>query len=69
VEKDLAAITMAIFDTWDKNKDQLNHKILYCADARVSPDDIISVIEKGTDTVSILRLAAGKCIRAERSAN
>jgi hypothetical protein len=47
VEKDLSAIVKAIFDKWDVKKDDLNHKILYCADARVSPDDIIACIERG----------------------
>ena len=53
VEKDLALISMAIFDHWDEKKDQLNQKILYCADARVSPDDVISVVEKCTKQVSV----------------
>lgn len=45
VEKDLSAVTKAVFDQWDLKKDELNHKVLYCAGARVSPGDIISCIE------------------------
>jgi hypothetical protein len=47
VEKDLSGIVKAVFDKWDLKKEVLNHKILYCADARVSPDDIIACIERG----------------------
>jgi len=48
VEKDLSAIVKAVFDRWDSKKNELNHKILYCADARVSPGDIIECIERVT---------------------
>jgi nucleoside-diphosphate-sugar epimerase len=48
VEKDLSAIVKAVFDQWDLKKNELNHKILYCADSRVSPEDIIACIEKVT---------------------
>lgn len=47
VEKDLSGLSKAIFDQWDVKKDGLNHKVLYCADARVSPDDVIACIERG----------------------
>lgn len=46
VEEDLAAVSKAVFDQWDVKKDQINHKILYCADARVSAGDIIECIER-----------------------
>lgn len=47
VEKDLSGVAKAIFDQWDLKKEELNHKVLYCADARVSPDDVIACIEQG----------------------
>lgn len=47
VEKDLSAIAKAVFDQWDSKKHELNHKILYCADSRVSCGDIINCIERG----------------------
>jgi hypothetical protein len=47
VEKDLSAIAKAIFDQWDSAKDELNHKILYCANARVSAAEILACIERG----------------------
>jgi hypothetical protein len=46
VEKDLSAVTKAVFDNWDTKKDEINHKILYCADARVSAGDVIECIER-----------------------
>jgi len=48
VEKDLSAIVKAVFDHWDSKKHELNHKILYCADARVSAGEIIECIERVT---------------------
>jgi hypothetical protein len=48
VEKDLSAVSKAIFDQWDSKKHALNHKILYCADARVSGADIIACLERGS---------------------
>lgn len=48
VEKDLSGVVKAVFDRWDSNKHELNHKVLYCASARVSPGDIIAIIEKCT---------------------
>ncbi|CZR63525.1 uncharacterized protein PAC_13422 [Phialocephala subalpina] len=48
VEKDLSAIVKAVFDQWDSKKNLLNHKILYCADSRVSAGDIIECIERVT---------------------
>ena len=47
VEKDLSAVAKAVFDHWDSKKRELNHKVLYCADARVSAGDIIACIERG----------------------
>jgi hypothetical protein len=47
VEKDLSAVVKAVFDRWDSKKNELNHKILYCADARVSANDIIECIKRG----------------------
>lgn len=47
VEKDLSAIVKGIFDQWESKKNELNHKILYCTDARVSAGDIIECIERG----------------------
>jgi len=52
VEKDLSAIAKAVFDQWDSKKHELNHKILYCADARVSAGDIIDCIERGMAIIS-----------------
>jgi hypothetical protein len=47
VEKDLSAISKAIFDHWDAKKHELNHKFLYCSNGRVSAGDIIACIERG----------------------
>jgi hypothetical protein len=47
VEKDLSAVAKAVFDHWDSKKNELNHKILYCTDARLSAKDIIECIERG----------------------
>lgn len=47
VQKDLSAVTKAVFDNWDAKRDELNHKILYVANARVSPAEIIACIKKG----------------------
>ncbi|RDL37670.1 Uncharacterized protein BP5553_05103 [Venustampulla echinocandica] len=48
VERDLSALAKAVFDQWDSKKNELNHKILYCANARVSAGDIIACIERVT---------------------
>jgi hypothetical protein len=48
VEKDLSAVVKAVFDKWESKKHALNHKVLYCASARVSPGDIIAIIERCT---------------------
>ncbi|KAL1969956.1 hypothetical protein VTN77DRAFT_7466 [Rasamsonia byssochlamydoides] len=46
VEKDLAAIVKAIFDNWDSKREKLLHAYLYASNARVTPTDITSAIEK-----------------------
>jgi hypothetical protein len=51
VEKDISAITKAVFDQWDTKKEQLNHQYLYCSNARVSPADIVDCIKKGLNSV------------------
>jgi hypothetical protein len=47
VEKDLAAITKAVFDAWESKRKQLEYAYLYASNARLSPSDITAVIEKG----------------------
>ena len=46
VEEDLSAITKAVFDQWDTKKKDLNHEYLYCADARIAPEEIISCVKR-----------------------
>ncbi|KAJ6088370.1 hypothetical protein N7486_009631 [Penicillium sp. IBT 16267x] len=46
VEKDLAAISKAVFDQWEQKQDKLNHTYLYASNARLTPLDISSAIEK-----------------------
>ncbi|ROV91522.1 hypothetical protein VMCG_09445 [Cytospora schulzeri] len=48
VEKDLSGIAKAVFDQWDSRKGELNHRYLYCCDARVSPDDILDCVRRVT---------------------
>lgn len=55
VEKDLSAITKAVFDQWDSKKDQLIHMYLYCCDARVTPNDIIACVSRVTGKQTIYR--------------
>ena len=47
VQKDLSAVTKAVFDHWDTKKGELNHKYLYVANARMSPRDIAACIKRG----------------------
>lgn len=47
VQKDLCAVTKAIFDHWDTKKRDLNHEYLYVANARMSPRDIVECIKRG----------------------
>ncbi len=58
VEKDLSAVAKAIFDHWDSKKHELNHKILYCANARVSATEILACIERGIVTLSQIMKAS-----------
>lgn len=55
VEKDLSAIAKAVFDQWDSNKDHLTHKYLYCCNSRVSPNDIITCVEKLTGKPTVYK--------------
>lgn len=47
VEKDLSAIAHAIFSRWEETQNELNGKYLQASNARVTPKDIISSIQKG----------------------
>ncbi|KAL1858775.1 hypothetical protein Daus18300_009909 [Diaporthe australafricana] len=46
VEKDLSGIAMAVFDQWDSRKAHLNHRYLYCSNARISPNDIVACVKR-----------------------
>jgi len=48
VQKDLSAVTKAVFDHWDTKKDELNHQYLYVANARIAPREIIACIKRVT---------------------
>ncbi|KAM5536537.1 hypothetical protein V8D89_009814 [Ganoderma adspersum] len=48
VQKDLCAVTKAVFDNWGARKDELNHRYLYVANARVTPLDILASVKKLT---------------------
>ncbi|KAI0771072.1 NAD-P-binding protein [Trametes elegans] len=48
VQKDLGAITKAVFDQWDAREGGLNHQYLYVANARVTPAGILASIKKLT---------------------
>ncbi|TBU39662.1 NAD(P)-binding protein [Dichomitus squalens] len=48
VQKDLSAVTKAIFDQWELRKDDLNHNYLYVANARVTPLEILASVKKVT---------------------
>jgi len=48
VQKDLCAVTKAVFDQWDTKKDDLNHQYLYVANTRISPREIIACVKKAT---------------------
>ena len=47
VQKDLSAITKAIFDHWDTRKDELNNLYLYAATTRYCPLDILASVKRG----------------------
>ena len=46
VQKDLCAVTKAVFDSWDTRQDELNHRYLYVANARVTAQDILASVKK-----------------------
>ena len=46
VQKDLCAVTKAVFDSWDTRQDELNHQYLYVANARLTPLDILASVKK-----------------------
>ncbi|KAI0364986.1 NAD-P-binding protein [Pilatotrama ljubarskyi] len=48
VQKDLSAVTKAVFDHWDVRKSELNHQYLYVANARLTPLDILASVKKVT---------------------
>lgn len=48
VEKDLAAVTKAVFDHWDARADELNHQYLYISNARLTPLDIAASVKRVT---------------------
>lgn len=54
VEKDLAAVTKAVFDHWDARADELNHQYLYISNARLTPLDIAASVKRGQSVVSEL---------------
>lgn len=55
VEKDLSGLAKAVFDNWDSRKDELNHKYLYCTDARVSPADILACVSRVSGKKAVYR--------------
>ncbi|KAI0708016.1 NAD(P)-binding protein [Earliella scabrosa] len=48
VQKDLCAVTKAVFDSWDTQQDELNHQYLYVANTRLTPLDILASVKKMT---------------------
>ena len=52
VERDLAAVSKAIFDNWDARKDELNHQYLFASSVRMSFNEVVAVIEKGEAEMS-----------------
>ncbi|KAI3390467.1 hypothetical protein diail_9567, partial [Diaporthe ilicicola] len=46
VEKDLSGVAMAVFDQWGSKKNHLNHRYLYCSNARISADDILACVTR-----------------------
>jgi len=53
VEKDLSGITKAIFDHWESKHAELNYAYLYASNARLSPREVASAIEKVTGKSTI----------------
>ncbi|OSD08240.1 NAD-P-binding protein [Trametes coccinea BRFM310] len=56
VQRDLSAVTLAVFDNWDARKDELNHQYLYVANARVTPLEILASVKKGSSSLSHFKL-------------
>lgn len=54
VQKDLGAITKAVLDHWDARKHSLNHQYLYCANARLTPLDILASVKKCKSPLAVL---------------
>ncbi|KAI0349359.1 NAD-P-binding protein [Trametes cingulata] len=48
VQRDLSAVTKAVFDNWDARKSELNHQYLYVANARLTPLDILASVKNVT---------------------
>lgn len=55
VEKDLSGVAKAAMDRWDAQKNQLAHRYLYCADARVSPNDILACVQRVSGKKAVYR--------------
>jgi len=53
VEKDLSAITKAVLDHWGMEHAELNHKFLYCANARLTPLDICESVKRVTGKLCV----------------
>lgn len=49
VERDLAAVVRAVFDRWVSAKETLLYKHLYAMDAVRTPNEICSIIERGSN--------------------
>jgi hypothetical protein len=47
VERDLAGVVKAIFDNWDRRKEELRHRYLYAMDAVHTPREVCDVIHRG----------------------
>ncbi|KAH9848925.1 NAD-P-binding protein [Lenzites betulinus] len=48
VQRDLGVVTKAVFDHWDDRRGEINHQYLYCANARLTPLDILVSVKKLT---------------------
>lgn len=63
VEKDLSGIVKAVLDRWgaagrgegEDARRLLNHRYLYCTDARVSPRDILACVERVSGKKAVYR--------------
>jgi hypothetical protein len=47
VERDLAGVVKAVFDNWDRRKDELRYRHLYAMDAVHTPREVCDVIQRG----------------------